>query len=161
MTNNQNLVKEPRRYQQITSWDELKAAAGIAALTGEACAYSQRLLCDVNADGLALLEDFFGAPGLTLAPPWNSSVNDKPSVGSIMLARALLVPLAEFLLASQGALALLFAHGKLVGGIFDTELLASYAQSGSETFDLRRLHRPNPASSVGSRNIHQATSRTI
>jgi hypothetical protein len=36
------------------------SAIGIEPLTGEACAYSMRVLCDLNEDGCKLIADFFG-----------------------------------------------------------------------------------------------------
>lgn len=57
---------------------------GIKILTGEACAYSQRLLCDVNDDGKKLLDDYFSVT-INFPSNWNSKVNDMPATGSIML----------------------------------------------------------------------------
>jgi hypothetical protein len=53
---------------------------GIDILTGEACAFNLRLLCDVDANGLALLREYFGDINL-LAKPWNQGE------ASVMLPR--------------------------------------------------------------------------
>lgn len=49
--------------QQIHSnWKELEKY-GIFMLTGEACAYGMRVLCDVNAQGWRILKQYFGMAG--------------------------------------------------------------------------------------------------
>jgi hypothetical protein len=144
---------------QISNWSDLEAAAGIKPLTGEACKYSQRLLCDVNADGLVLLAEFLGVPQLTLEDPYNSTVNSKPSVGSIMLARSMWEPLAEFVLAQMNALAILYVENRVSAGLFSQDYVERYAALGSPSHDIRRLPGASLAPSVGSRNVHAATGR--
>ena len=146
---------------QISNWNELALASGIKSLTGEACKFSQRLLCDVNEDGLALLQDFFGIPELKLADPWNSSVNDKPSVGSIMLARAMWEPLAEFVFARKHALAAIYVDNRVSCGIFDADLLARYEAANLPHHDIHRYPGPSNAPTVRSRNVHAATGRAL
>jgi hypothetical protein len=71
---------------------------GINVLPKEACAYGQRLLCDVNRDGIRLLEDYFLVQ-IVFTPNWNSRVGDKPAIGSIMLPRGVFWKgLAEFII---------------------------------------------------------------
>lgn len=53
---------------------------GIDMLTGEACGYSMRILCDVHENGYALIKEFFGG-----AVPTHSKCNK--GVNSIMLTR--------------------------------------------------------------------------
>lgn len=71
---------------------------GLNCLTGEACAYSQRLLFDVNEAGKELLSAYLGMPYISLAPNWNSSVNGQDAVGSIMLTMASAWELAVFIM---------------------------------------------------------------
>jgi hypothetical protein len=75
---------------------------GISMLTGEACSYSLRILCDLNEDGLKLINNIFGMGMIIRAAKHdetyrqedhvefmmrkhNSWVNSKPSIASIML----------------------------------------------------------------------------
>ena len=83
---------------------------GIATLTGEACAYSMRLLCDVNQDGVELINKAFGmtlsihtdtdyagnAITSGMMRRHNSQVNGKRSVASIMLSWTMIEELIRF-----------------------------------------------------------------
>jgi hypothetical protein len=82
----------------IRNWNDLEPY-GIDALTGEACAYSYRLLCDVTAAGARLIQDCFGVPGdpWPLNAPWNSRGS-----ASIMLPHSMFQPLAVFALIKAG-----------------------------------------------------------
>lgn len=53
-------------------WYELKPY-GIDYLTGEACGYGGRVLCDLTSEGVAFLQDFFGMQ-ITLGNEWNRGV---------------------------------------------------------------------------------------
>lgn len=57
---------------------------GINPLTGEACAYGRRTLCDVSEEGKQLLYDFFGCM-TPIAGNWNSKVGEADAVASVML----------------------------------------------------------------------------
>jgi hypothetical protein len=81
----------------ITDWNDL-GTYGLNCLTGEACAYGERLLFDVNDVGRKFLADYFSCPEMCLAPNWNSKINGVPATGSIMLCRELFGPLARFAL---------------------------------------------------------------
>lgn len=83
---------------------------GISILTGEACAYSMRVLCDVNDDGVRLINKTFGMtievdrPTEKYGGPFaigmmrrhNSQVNGEPSVASIMLTWTMIEELIKF-----------------------------------------------------------------
>jgi hypothetical protein len=138
---------------------------GIKPLTGEACAYSQRVLCDVNEAGRALLAEYFGIPDLVLARPMNSTVESAPSVGSLMLTRDSWVGLAKFAVFYHGGLAYTETGVQGITGIFCEKLLARYeefASSFSEGVQLTRNHaRTTSVPHVGSRNMHQMTGRVM
>lgn len=78
---------------------------GINPLTGEACAYSMRILCDLSEKGCENLSAFFGLPRpqVTFQPNWNSKVGEDDAVASIMLVRSLVPDLGRFLLYRDGA----------------------------------------------------------
>jgi hypothetical protein len=153
-----------KNFKAVSSFRDL-AQFGITGLTGEACAYGMRTLCDVNEEGRALLADFFGISSLTLNGNWNSSVDDKPAVGSIMLTHDILVKLAQFAFFRAGALAVLISGGREVQGLFDAERVAQYRElvaraAGEGAHVLVANHAlASGAPMVGSRNVHQATGR--
>ena len=85
----------------VNNWNDL-SEFGINYLTGEACAYSMRLLCDVNEEGKRTLEAFFGGT-VTIAEGsnWNSEVNGSEAIGSVLLSRGIFEDLAAFCLLSK------------------------------------------------------------
>lgn len=160
---NQNPVAN-RDTIVLRQWSDLEQF-GIHCLTGEACAFSMRLLCDVNEDGLALLADFWGVPELEAAPPMNHTVNKKPAIGSVMLARSCFHDLAHFAFFADGALAYYDAnanertYGQELIGIYSEDRLKQYVDNN---MNLRRNHAlASRQPRVGSRNVHQATGRAI
>lgn len=145
----------------ISNWMDYRKL-GVEPLTGEACAFSRRVLCDVSEDGAALIKDYLGLPAdAALAPKWNSQVGSKPAVGSVMLSRDTMQDLAVFALLRNGALAVLVGP-HAVQGLFEADLLARYEallrDDASVTYSLIRNIR-SPAAAIGSRNVHQATGR--
>lgn len=127
---------------------------GVRVLTGEACAYGQRLLCDVNEDGQQLLREFWGLPTLMLAPAMNERVGTKPAVGSVMLERRAVLGLARFAMFRSGALAFWEdrqACGGLVG-LYNEQRVREYEAEGValEYNPTHRTEQPH----VGARNVH-------
>src|SRR6478736_5681012 len=108
----------------VSSWEDLKQF-GINALTGEACKYAQRILCDLNEDGAALIMDYLGVS--MLRDNWNSTVNDKPAVASVMLHRGSCMQLAEFAILGMNPLAVLYRPNDSIYGIFDQKMVDDYA----------------------------------
>jgi hypothetical protein len=151
----------------INNWDHLEHF-GIRALTGEACSYMMRILCDVNEDGRLGILDYLSLPVDTvLTGPWNSQVNGNPSVGCIMLHRDCLSALAEFMLRRAGAKALVRSQssGSIVG-LFTDERVTQYEKLVSDwpevtrSWQIQRISR-SPQPCIGSRNIHSATGRAL
>lgn len=72
---------------------------GINYLTAESCAYSLRLLLDLNEDGVKLVSKWLGG-GITFRKNsnWNPAVNKKPAIASIMLSREAIDSLITFIL---------------------------------------------------------------
>lgn len=84
----------------IANWDDLKSF-GINALTGERCGFGLRLLCDLNQEGLELICKFFAIAEPGFESSWNSQVNGKPVVASIMLPTSILSDLGAFALLQK------------------------------------------------------------
>lgn len=149
-------------YKPVYSFGDLKQF-GIANLTGEACAYSMRQLCDVNEDGKALLEAYFGVE-LQLADRYNNSVDGKQPVGSLMLPHEIVRPLAQFAFFRAGALAVTVTNDREVHGIFDEERLRQYEEHLEKYPNCGHSLRRNfalksTAPRVGDRMVHTATGR--
>lgn len=152
------------QFKPVSNFRDL-AQFGINGLTGEACAYSMRMLCDVNEEGKELLSEYFGIPELTLARNMNSTVGDQPAVGSLMLTHDMVPKLAQFAFFRKGAIAVVLTGGRDVNGIFDSQRLQEYRDfiekhPGECQFSLLNNHAlTSSAPMVGSRNVHQATGR--
>lgn len=92
----------------IDGWSHLKTY-GIDALTGEACALSNRLLCDLNEEGKDHIISFLGLDEMgaaspnVFAPNWNSGRDmATPAVASIMLPKSCFVELTMHILQRKG-----------------------------------------------------------
>lgn len=147
-------------------WDDLKDI-GINPLTGEADAYGQRLLCDLNEDGRELVEKFFGLPlGTALNPNWNSMVGEKPAVASVMLTRDTLWSLVKFhVFVVDDADAYVQNNYTITALNATGEYYAAYEKLCAEDSTVRAKFVRNPAKHstqprVGDRNVHAATGRT-
>lgn len=140
------------------------AQFGINGLTGEACAYGMRTLCDVNEEGKALLAEFFGMPDISLPRNMNSTVDGQPAIGSLMLAHDIVPKLAQFAFFTKGALAVVIMGGREIHGIFEAERLQQYRdfaekENGASVTVVTNYALRSAAPMVGSRNVHQATGR--
>lgn len=155
--------------RHINSWSDLQQY-GINCLTGEACAYSIRLLCDLNDDGVQTIRDFFGMqivlnPAVQFAANWNSSVVGKPAIASIMLPRSIFPDLVRFLLFNLHKCDYVVekAGGNGYVGYTDADL-AEYGKTADEAalmYQGAMWRNPkNPSASQGSRNVHQMSGRT-
>lgn len=72
---------------------------GINFLTAESCAYSLRLLLDLNEDGVRIISRWLGGNlNFTKGSNWNPRVNNKPALASILLSRQSIDSLIAFIL---------------------------------------------------------------
>lgn len=143
---------------------------GINPLTGEACRYSMRVLCDLSEKGCALVAAFMGMhydpalpPGQMFNANWNTKVCDDTAVASVMLTRGALNDLCMFaLLYKENCdIVIRMASGSLHGyhkqdGYYDR--VVSYAQEHADTCTVTYNH--NSAPGAGDRNTHAFTGRT-
>ncbi len=147
----------------ITRWSDLQPY-GIETLTGEACAFGTRLLCDVSAKGANLVRELFGLPpDAALNPRYNTRVGHDPSVASIMLGRDSLPDLAVFCLLYDGAeVVVLQTDGDIVGfypGDRDDDDSLGLMDFLQAQGMVERTFYPKAGPHVGSRMIHQASGR--
>ena len=142
----------------VNSWNDM-SQFGIQVLTGEACAFAMRLLCDVNEEGLDLMSDYWGLSSLDSQPAWNRMVNGQPSVGSIMVSRTELSALATYALFREGALATV-ELGNSITGLFSKDLLARYREHQVGTI----RQNPKPHARIpheGTRTVHVMSGRSV
>ena len=141
----------------ISRWDHL-TEFGIIPLTGESCGLGYRILCDVTAKGIAILEKCLAVDGLKLPPNWNQGSPAEPHVGSIMLAPELLVPIAVFALLENGCKEVWKVENQGVHGIQfgDPPDTAESLKKWLGVESLRRLAYRGTASD---RNVHVMSGR--
>lgn len=153
----------------INSWNDLQKY-GINTLTGEACAYSMRILCDLSADGANLVSSALGLqvgrlPAEIYNNNWNSRVDGAEAVASVMLFREMLTPLSIFILFSieNCRLVIVSDDGSILG--YSDADIEKYKLTQGRLDQLYggRIYRnhKHPEVSVGDRNVHQATGRTL
>ena len=91
-----------RDNHNLYSFADLKAF-GINPLTGEACAYARRMLCDLSEEGVTLLTAYLGLRHTAEARHafprnMNEFVGDRPAIAGVMLTRETLRDLMVFAL---------------------------------------------------------------
>jgi hypothetical protein len=144
---------------------------GLEYMTAEACALSQRLLFDMNDDGATLMCEYFGLPCIEAGsqtwrarPPfasnWNTRVNGKPAVASILLPKnpEFYRELFKFLLFREGY-ELVAIYDGYVTGLSEAE---RDDQLPGEYESIAIYHNPRiPGQpSVGTRNVHAMSVRS-
>jgi hypothetical protein len=143
---------------------------GINVLTGEACSYGLRLLCDLTQVGVDLVSSFFG--GLSHSPEnerrgypfpqnWNSG-----AIASVMLPRSILFSeLAIFAMFRAGCSLVVVSPGGSITGVkpHEKEALALYQQLRTESQSANDyvFYTNRALQSVHGRNEHQFSGRTV
>lgn len=150
-----------RGYKTV-GYDQLKNY-GINPLTGEACAFSMRILCDLSVKGEALLEDFYGlrpAPYQAHFPKnMNSMVGNDEAVASCMITRGMFKDLYMFILFREGWEVIAETGSDCTGMSNDTWNEVKDAWPGNT--QVRRNYRSSSQPHVGSRNVHAFTGRVL
>lgn len=136
---------------------------GINLLTGEACAFSQRILCDLNASGVDLVCEWLGMRDIGLVGNWNSTVNDEPAIKSIMLDRHMLTPLLVFAALREGYEHVVLDSDTVLA--FNNDDLCQNPGLHNYMSDPKRQRWHNPRKSGqprdGTRNVHAFTGRSL
>ena len=139
----------------LSEWRHLEEY-GVDALTGEACGLMYRILCDVTAQGKAIVEKCLDCQ-VVLSENWNRGSEATPHIGSIMLVPEMLVPLGVFALLESGCREVWLVGHALIG-IESTD-------KDSEVELLRAFHEKNIQrrfayrGTAADRNIHVMTGR--
>lgn len=150
--------------KSVDCWNDLRQF-GIDMLTGEACAFGMRLLCDVSEKGAKTIREFFGLPyNAPLGENWNSGRNsvEGEHVGSVMIPYELRSQLAVFCLLCDGAAAVSVSKSGHVVGYYPEDDAAQWAQHiefMNEAQVMDRTYSPMGGPRVGSRMVHLMTGR--
>lgn len=141
----------------IYSFNDLRFY-GVNVLTGESCAFSRRLLCDVTAKGRDLVLKALGIPDISLSAPWNNYWNSEPVVGSILLDRETLQTIIILaLFGKEGTVEVWCDESGTFYGL-DEDRLEQYQNAKWQSTDGWRKYRN--FGTVG-RNQHQMSGRTL
>lgn len=148
----------------LHSWNDLKPF-GINILTGEACSYSMRLLCDLNEDGVEIFEHFLSVRREGFADNWNTYVGEKAAIASIMIPYTIFRDLTTFILLYKGHDYVMSTETTVIG--MTTEEYKKHSDDLkdsflSETGQVQTSINPatfSKAPNVGGRNVHSFTGR--
>lgn len=149
-------------YKTVTYNDLPKY--GINPLTGEACKYNIRILCDLSQEGVDLIEDYFGIlTDENSAKNWNSQVRDKPAVQSIMLSRPVLNDIRKFILVHvlHYPIVLLDSEGGITGLTTEYYEKNEYWIKECLGYKIERYSVNATNDDSGGRNTHAMTGRTV
>ena len=139
---------------------------GLNCLTGERCAYCWRLLFDLNEEGATLVRQYLDLPfDSRFCDPWNSRVNGQPSVGSVMLSRAVVRDLMIFSLFHVSNYDCVVVSPTQVTGFnadhpYATGYLELIAQKPAEYTLHRNCRKGSGQPGDGNFNTHQMSGRT-
>lgn len=141
-------------YQNLTEF-------GINPLTGEACAYGKRILCDLDQNGVELVAEFLGVYPNAFPENWNSYVGKNKAVASVMLHRNSFTDIIAFALMLKGwRFIIIHNYEKSITATDDEHEVQLWRDSNLE--GLRIVFNPAAMQPhIGSRNIHQMSGRTI
>lgn len=132
---------------------------GINPLTGEACSFGKRILCDLNEDGVTLLSEYFGIMKNSFPESWNIRVGRKEAIASVMIDRNAFTDIIIFALMLQGWRYLIVRDCDIIATNEDREMEA-WRDSTIESISIIINHL-SEAPRVASRNVHQMSARFI
>jgi hypothetical protein len=142
----------------INCWNDLQAY-GIELLTGEACGLSYRLLCDVTERGRKTIEKCLGLTNLVLPESWNRGSTEDPHVGSIMLTREMLEPLAVFALLEAGCKEVYVVKNSVVG--IESSDPPTAIEDVKRWSGVEYARRYAYRGTAGDRNVHVMSGRVV
>lgn len=136
---------------------------GINLLTGEACSYSLRILCDLSEEGKQVITQWLGLKEDAFLENWNSYVGEKPAVASIMIPRGCFQDLYYWILVHVCGFEVVIESqdGSVTGMNMDHPYYKTYMDNMETMRSVyNRVARfPRNENSVAGRNVHQFTGR--
>lgn len=144
---------------KVSSFFDLKKF-GIEPLTGEACPFGQRILCDLNEEGKNLLEQYFGTE--ITSKNWNSFVGEDKAIASIMLSKNSLKDIVIFILFMK-KYKKVYIYDKVIYGVNEEDLKHfELFFNANKDSSLYKESFTNPIdSNPYSRNIHTFSGRVV
>lgn len=141
-------------------------AYGINLLTGEADAYSRRILCDLSQEGVDLVRTYLGLDPTREAflSNMNSYVGEAPAVASVMLSRPVLVDLTTFALLHVDHFDYVVQRGSTQIGFNDEDPMAAFCMKDTDKEGVELHHNYQKRSRhphVGDRNVHAMSGRVL
>ncbi len=134
---------------------------GINYLTGESCKLYMRGLFDLNRQGVDLVCSFLGISEDGMGGNWNSMVDGKPAIKSVMLPRSLYDDLARFVLSSVYRDPYVIKHHGTWQSVGEKEL-AHWHLTVDAIREMGYEVHTNPLYDGGTdRNTHAFTGRTV
>jgi len=152
----------PKHSYKTIGYSQLKDY-GINPLTGEACAFSMRILCDLSEKGIELLQDFYGLLPDTINHQFprnmNSRVGEDKAIASCMISRGVFKDLYQFILFKECWELILDGTCELTGMSKETynEIKDAWPKDTKVIINYKSAGQP----SVGSRNVHAMTGRVL
>jgi hypothetical protein len=153
----------------LHSFDDLKQY-GVNPLTGEACAYGRRILCDLSEQGVILLTAYYGLSHTIEARHafprnMNGMVGEWPAVAGVMIARAAISDLMVFALLHVGQFDYVLQTpdhsftGFNEGDHYSEHYLHAGLPEGYRVLhnEAKRCQQPH----VGDRNVHAMSGRIV
>lgn len=136
---------------------------GVGILTGEACPFGLRLLCDLTEAGRDLVAAYLGSPELDCFPEnWNTSVAGERAVSSVMLTRSALSDLCIFALFIKGGATVVLERGGVYIGLDPSDgYYSRYIDIVEAPNSGYTVYRKIAHHTEGGRNQHAMTGRTL
>ena len=136
---------------------------GVGILTGEACHYGLRILCDLTENGRDLVAAFMGAPEMDcFEENWNTSIAGVRAVSSVMLTRHTLADLCVFAMFFVEKADVVLVRGDSVMGLQCThEYYDRYMAIVNEPNSGYTVYRKAAQAHRDGRNLHTMTGRTL
>lgn len=133
---------------------------GINPLTGEACKFGMRVLCDLTEKGRDLVCTFLGGQMIDGFPEnWNTQVGNERAVSSVMLTHRTLADLMVFSLLRDHHVVLV--RGSAATGLTkDDPYYDRYMEIATDPTSGYTVYRNPNAASPTTRHEHAFTGRT-
>ena len=134
---------------------------GINPLTGEACSFSKRILCDLSEEGVELLSEYFGIKSEAFPENWNSKVGREEAVASVMIDRNAFNDIMIFALMLRGWHYIIVRDFCYITVTNEESEMQQWHDLNMEGIKIIRNYHYSTQPRMGSRNVHQMSGRYL
>jgi hypothetical protein len=134
---------------------------GINPLTGEACAFSKRVLCDLSEKGVELLSEYFGIKNDAFPENWNSKVGREEAVASVMIDRNAFHDIMIFALMLRGWHYIIVRDYCLITVTNEEYEMQQWQDLNLEGIRILLNYNYSTQPRMGSRNLHHTSGRYL